>query len=88
MKPKGNDSWFVMWLISLLTPSRSASFWIAIVMTGVLFGIAHLPGVIKKGYKATPMLIGSAVLGNLWVSLFCGFLLWQYRLIAAIVVHM
>ena len=78
---------FVMWLISLAVSSEPAAFWIAVVISGVLFGLAHLPGNIEKGCRPSPMLIGSAVLGNLWVSVFCGYLLWQYGLIAAIVVH-
>jgi membrane protease YdiL (CAAX protease family) len=77
----------VMWAVSLLTPSQSAAFWIAIVTTGIVFGLAHLPDNIERGCKPSPMLIGSAVLGNLMVSIFCGFLFWQYGLIAAIVVH-
>ncbi|RXZ78858.1 CPBP family intramembrane metalloprotease [Paenibacillaceae bacterium] len=78
---------FVMWLISLVVSSLAAAFWIAIVITGVLFGLAHLPGLIEKGCKPSPMLISSAIIGNLWVAIFCGYLLWQYGLIAAIIVH-
>jgi hypothetical protein len=77
----------VMWAVSLLTHSQLASFWIAIIATGIVFGLAHLPAYIEKGCKPSPMLIGSAVFGNLWVSIFCGFLFWHYGLIAAVVVH-
>ncbi|GAA3412587.1 CPBP family intramembrane glutamic endopeptidase [Paenibacillus hodogayensis] len=75
-----------MWSVSLLT-SQTTAFWISIVVTGILFGLAHLPGYIAKGCIPSPLLVGSTVLGNLWVSFFCGYMFWQYGLIAAIVVH-
>ncbi|WP_176444893.1 CPBP family intramembrane glutamic endopeptidase [Paenibacillus herberti] len=78
---------FVMWLISLMESSQPIAFWTATIITGILFGLAHLPGNLQKGCKPSPMLISSAVLGNLWVTIVCGYLLWQYGLIAAIVVH-
>lgn len=77
-----------MWAVLFVTPSQSAAFWISIIATGVLFGLAHLPGNIAKGCIPSPFLIASMVLGNLWVSVICGFLFWQYGIIAAIVVHM
>ncbi|GIN62587.1 membrane protein [Robertmurraya siralis] len=76
-----------MWAILLLTPSHNIAFWISIITTGILFGLAHLPGNIEKGCIPSPFLIASMVLGNLWVSLICGYLFWQYGLIAAIIVH-
>ncbi|QNK60584.1 type II CAAX prenyl endopeptidase Rce1 family protein [Paenibacillus sp. PAMC21692] len=33
-----------MWAVLWLTPSNEAAFWISIIATGVLFGLAHLPG--------------------------------------------
>ncbi|MEK8127637.1 CPBP family intramembrane glutamic endopeptidase [Paenibacillus filicis] len=78
---------FTMWAISLTGTSPAAAFWISIIITGVLFGLAHLPGHFAMGCKKSPILIGTTVLGNLWVSILCGFLLWQYGLIAAILVH-
>ncbi|OMF99013.1 hypothetical protein BK146_10140 [Paenibacillus sp. FSL R7-0333] len=77
-----------MWSVLKLTPSLTAAFWISIVTTGILFGLAHLPGNLAKGCIPSPMLIGSMVIGNLWVSIICGYLFWQYGIIAAIVVHM
>lgn len=75
--------WGVLWLI----PSEAIAFWISIIVTGILFGLAHLPGHIAKGSVASPLLIASTVLGNLWVSVICGYVFWQYGIIAAILVH-
>lgn len=77
----------VMWLLSLLISSESTVFWISIIGTGILFGLAHLPGNIAAGCKPSVMLVATAIMSNLWVSLFCGYLFWNYGLVAAMVVH-
>lgn len=77
----------IMWLLNFLVSSEAVAFWIAIVLSGVLFGLAHLPGNFSRGCKPSKMLISSAVLGNLWVAICCGYLFWQYGIIAAIAVH-
>jgi len=77
----------VMWVLSLTGMPAAASFWIGIVTTGILFGLAHLPGNIQMGCKLSPLFVGTAIVGNLWVALFCGYLLWKYGLVAAIIVH-
>lgn len=66
----------------------SAVVWSAIVLTGLIFGLIHLPGVVAAGAKLTRPLILTAIVLNLWVSLFCGWLFWQYGLLAAILAHM
>ncbi|MCZ4148477.1 hypothetical protein BZG21_28895, partial [Escherichia coli] len=73
-----------MWGVLKLTPSETAAFWISIFTTGILFGLAHLPGHLAKGCIPSPFLISSMILGNLWVSIVCGYLFWQYGIIAAI----
>ena len=77
----------VMWLLSLLISSESTVFWISIIGTGILFGLAHLPGNFAAGCKPSVMLVSTAIVSNLWVSLFCGYIFWNYGLIAAMVVH-
>jgi len=78
---------FMVWGLVSLSLDQTLSFWIALIASGTLFGLAHLPGLIQEGCKPTPLFVGSAVLGNLWVTLFCGLLLYNYGLIAAMVVH-
>ena len=77
----------VMWLLSLLISSEATVFWISIIGTGILFGLAHLPGNFAAGCKPSVMLVSTAIISNLWVSLFCGYMFWKYGLIAAMVVH-
>lgn len=79
---------FAMWAIMRLLPSETLAFWLSIIITGVLFGLAHLPGYIEKGCVLSPMLITVVIVGNLWVSILCGYVFWQYGIIAAIIVHM
>ncbi|UHA73835.1 CPBP family intramembrane glutamic endopeptidase [Paenibacillus sp. 481] len=62
--------------------------WSCIILSGIIFGLAHFPGNLAEGCKLTPLFIAYGILGNLWVTLICGWLFWQYGLIAAIVVHM
>jgi hypothetical protein len=77
----------VMWLLSLLISSEATIFWISIICTGVLFGLAHLPGNLAAGCKPSLMLVATTIIANLWVSVFCGYLFWKYGIIAAIIVH-
>ena len=77
----------VMWLLSLLIDSEATVFWISIISTGILFGLAHLPGNLAAGCKPSVMLVTTAIVANLWVSVFCGYLFWKYGLIAAMIVH-
>lgn len=79
---------FTMWAMLKLVPSETAAFWMSIFITGIVFGLAHLPGNLAKGCIPSPFLIASMVIGNLWVSIICGYLFWQYGIIAPILVHM
>jgi hypothetical protein len=73
---------------SLFGGSTLGVVWTAIVMTGLLFGLGHLPSHFAVGCRKTPMFIGSVIGLNLWVSLLFGWLFWQYGLLAAILAHM
>ncbi|MFC4599867.1 CPBP family intramembrane glutamic endopeptidase [Cohnella hongkongensis] len=78
---------FILWGLVSLSLEPTLSFWIALLASGLVFGLAHLPGGLELGAKPTPLLIWTAVLGNLWVTLFCGYLLYHDGLIAAMIVH-
>ncbi len=62
--------------------------WIVIVVSGVLFGIGHLPSYRLAGCQVTPLFLGLMILLNLWATLICGWLFWQYGLLAAMIAHM
>ncbi|MBV7340124.1 CPBP family intramembrane metalloprotease [Chloroflexi bacterium TSY] len=77
--------WGGVWLSGAVT---SGVVWTAIVITGILFGLGHLPAHFAVGCRKTPIFIGSVIGLNLWVSLIFGWLFWQVGLLAAIVAHM
>lgn len=75
------------WGLSLLIPSSSVVFWLSTLITGILFGLMHLPGNLQEGCKPSALLIVTALLGNLWVSVLCSYLFWQFGILAAFLVH-
>lgn len=85
--------WGVMTLLAwaasgLFDGSGPAAMWSAIVVSGVLFGIGHLPSYRLAGCQVTPLFLGLMIVLNLWATLICGWLFWQYGLLAAIIAHM
>ena len=79
----------MVWLGTLIVgPATSAVYWAAIVVSGLLFGLGHLPGLFAAGAQKSSLLYMSAIGTNLWVSLGFGWLYWQYGLIAAVTGHM
>ena len=61
--------------------------WAAIIISGVLFGLGHLPDLSAAGARTTGILVGSTLGLNLWASVVFGWLYWQYGLYAAMVGH-
>ena len=78
----------VLWILILLFDSLSVPhMWFAIVFTGILFGLGHLPGAKAAGAQLTPVVITSAIVLNLWGSLIFGWLLITEGLLAAMIAH-
>lgn len=79
---------FFVWIGTLLfaTPS-SLIIWIAIIISGLLFGLAHLPGYLSFGCKKSSTFITTVIGLNLWASIIFGWLFWHYGLSAAIIAH-
>jgi len=85
--------WGVMtllaWLGALLFGEATpAVVWAVIVISGILFGIGHLPSYQMAGCQKTPLFLGLMISINLWATLICGWLFWQHGLLAAMVAHM
>jgi hypothetical protein len=79
----------LVWLGSLLVGEVTAVLvWAAIILSGVIFGLLHLPSYVMAGSRATPFFVAYMVVMNLWASLIFGWLFWQYGLLAAILAHM
>lgn len=85
--------WGVMsllaWLGTLLFGGPTpALLWAVIVISGVLFGLGHLPSYRLAGCQVTPLLLALMIVLNLWATVICGWLFWQYGLLAAMLAHM
>ena len=78
----------VVWLGALLagTPSP-AVLWVAIVVSGILFGLGHAPSYLAAGCQRSPTFFAAMISLNLWASLIFGWLYWQYGLLAAMMAH-
>ncbi|MGC9333695.1 MAG: CPBP family intramembrane glutamic endopeptidase, partial [Anaerolineae bacterium] len=85
--------WGVMTLLvwlgaALFGGPTSALMWAVIAVSGVLFGLGHLPSYRLAGCQVTPLFLGLMITLNLWATLICGWLFWQYGLLAAMIAHM
>ncbi|MBM7649111.1 hypothetical protein JOC78_002064 [Bacillus ectoiniformans] len=83
----GSMSFFV-WLLYTLTANELISIWIGNLLAAILFALAHLPGMFQMKVKITKTLVIYSMGMNIIVGLFCGWLLWQDGLAAAILCHM
>lgn len=84
--------WGVMslfaWLGTLTVGNHSpVVIWMAIVVSGILFGLGHAPSYLAAGCHKTPMFFATMLSLNLWASLIFGWLFWQYGLLAAMLAH-
>ncbi len=78
-----------IWIgLILFGRASPAVIWTSIVLTGIIFGLGHLPSYLAVGCRRTPALIGAMIWLNLWASLVFGWLFWQYGLAAAMLAHM
>ena len=79
----------VVWFGTLLVGETTALVvWVAIVLTGILFGLGHLPGYLAAGCQKSSLFIAAMLSLNLWASVIFGWLYWQYGLLAAMLAHM
>jgi hypothetical protein len=80
---------FGVWLGTLFTGTPSGALvWVVILLSGLLFGIGHLPSYKMAGCVTTPMFLALMLVLNLWATVICGWLFWQYGLLAAMLAHM
>jgi hypothetical protein len=78
-----------VWLLSLLAGEvTGAVMWAGIIISGVLFGLGHLPSYAAAGARLTRGYVSFAILLNLWASVIFGLLYWQVGLAAAMLAHM
>ena len=78
----------VTWLLSSVVGGPSpAAIWSAILISGVLFGLGHLPSSLAAGARLSGAFLAATLGLNLWASIIFGWLFWQHGLLAAILAH-
>lgn len=86
----GVFAWLGSWLPGALDGSRSASpelMWTAIVFSGLIFGMGHLPAAIAAGARPSEWFFAQNFVLILGESLLFGWLFWQFGLLAAMLAH-
>lgn len=61
--------------------------WLAIGLSAVLFGVAHVPAVTIMMESVPAVIAGYIIAGNTFFGIIAGILFWRYGLEAAIVAH-
>jgi hypothetical protein len=78
----------LVWLGTLLVGQPSAGvMWAVILISGVVFGLGHAPGVLAAGARPTPIFFAAIIFLNLWAGTIFAWLYWHYGLAAAMIGH-
>ncbi|MDR3476599.1 MAG: CPBP family intramembrane metalloprotease [Gammaproteobacteria bacterium] len=78
---------FFVWVGTFFGGPSPFILWAAIIISGLLFGLGHLPAYLSFGCKKTPAFMISMLGLNLWASIIFGWLFWHYGLCAAMIAH-
>ncbi|MFT4415852.1 CPBP family intramembrane glutamic endopeptidase [Fredinandcohnia humi] len=79
---------FIIWVGSFLFQyENSVLIWVAILISGLLFALTHIPGLSSIGLKKTPAIMGYVLFGNMWVGILCGHAFLKGGILASILVH-
>lgn len=83
--------WGVMpiffWMGLKLTEQHDFALWFSILLTGILFGIGHLPSYLAHGCKKSSPFVITVIGLNLFASIVFGWAFAQYGLCSAIIAH-
>ena len=79
---------FLVWLGTWIVGGPStAVIWIVILITGVVFGLGHAPGVLTAGAKPSTMFYTTIIFLNLGAGTIFAWLYWQQGLVSAMIGH-
>jgi hypothetical protein len=79
----------LVWLTGTITGGITpGTIIVSIIITGILFGLGHLPSYLGAGCRRTPLFVAFEIILNLWASLIFGWLFWHYGLVSAMIAHM
>lgn len=82
----------VAWLLSRIwhTPTGLPTvgiYWIANIILALLFALGHLPALKIMVGKISQVLLTRTLLLNMVVGIICGWLFWNYGIVAAMIAH-
>lgn len=82
----------VAWLLSRIwhTPTglpTAGVFWIANIFLALLFALGHLPALKAIVGKISSVLLTRTLVLNMVVGIICGWLFWNYGIVAAMIAH-
>jgi len=78
----------MVWGFQALTGNSGwTAIWLAIAVSGVLFGIGHIPSYLQAGCRRSFWFYAAEVALNLWAALIFGWLYASYGLLAAMIAH-
>jgi hypothetical protein len=79
----------LLWILKEINrPNSQFQFWIANVLTAMLFATGHLPALFNEVPSPSSWTLLYILSGNIWAGLCFGFAFWRYGLILAILTHM
>jgi membrane protease YdiL (CAAX protease family) len=83
---------FLVWVLSRFQKTQnripSHMYWVAILVSSLIFGLGHLPATSSFYGELTPILVTRALVGNGLLGIFFGYLYWKKGLEYSILSHM
>lgn len=79
----------IVWLLATVfhAPATHSIFWIANFIMAIVFALGHLPALKNLiGTITSPMLARTLILNGI-IGLLCGWLFWNYGIVAAMIAH-
>jgi hypothetical protein len=77
-----------VWLgVLLVGDPAPGGVWVAILLSGILFGLGHAPSYLAAGSRPTPVFFATMIFLNLWAGTIFAWLYWQVGLAAAMIAH-
>jgi hypothetical protein len=79
----------LLWILKEINrPNSTIQFWIANLLTAILFATGHLPALFNEISSPSLWTLTYILGGNFWAGICFGYAFWRYGLILAILTHM
>jgi len=77
----------LVWAVYAAAGRSSWGLWLGIVLSGLLFGLGHIPTYRQAGCTGSPWFYATEIVLNLWAACIFGWLFATYGLLAAMIAH-